>query len=237
MDPVVILLDSSKLSLTTSLWAAYFKSFVKNPSAGDPGLAFNPLHSCLPSLLSLGTISVHSLSAFLAPPSPPSSLSGFPPPCPLQSLATIARGQEGRKGGGAPSGISLHPSLTPTNASLHLAPLLSFPQAPETPSAPPCPSSEGCPPPPPGMQLAGLLTRLAGAGWGGELRGQESGFSGNEIAPRNNERATFLTFCVSVHSIAHIVLAPGGNLTSEKAAMKWVWVEILRYFHRAQRVQ
>ena len=60
--------------------------------------------------------------------------------------------------------------------------------------------------------------------------GNESGFSGNEIAPCNNERATFLTFCVSVHSIAHIVLAPGGNLTSEKAEMKWVWVEILHSF-------
>ena len=181
----------------------------------------------------------------LSTPSQPSSLPRAPhllslnshPPALFRVWQPLPEVRRGGREAVPPSGISLHPSLTPTNASLHLAPLLSFPQAPETPSAPPCPSSEGCPPPPPGMQLAGLLTRLAGAGWGGELRGQESGFSGNEIAPRNNERATFLTFCVSVHSIAHIVLAPGGNLTSEKAAMKWVWVEILRYFHRAQRVQ
>lgn len=42
-----------------------------------------------------------------------------------------------------------------------------------------------------------------------DTEGSKSGFSGNEIAPCNNERATFLTFCVSVHSIAHIVLSPG----------------------------
>lgn len=139
VDPVVILLDSSKLSLTTSLWAAYFKSFVKNPSAGDPGLAFNPLHSCLPSLLSLGTISVHSLSAFLAPPSPPSSLSEFPPPCPLQSLATIARGQEGRKGGGASIRNLSAPLSDPHQCLPPLGSLALLPSGPRNPIRPSMP--------------------------------------------------------------------------------------------------
>lgn len=80
------------------------------------------------------------------------------------------------------------------------------------------------------MQLAGLLEEAGRRRLGRRTQGSESCFSGNEIAPCNNEGAAFLTFCVSVHSIAHIVLAPGGNLTSEKAELKWVWVEILQYF-------
>lgn len=64
-------------------------------------------------------------------------------------------------------------------------------------------------PPPSGMQLAGLLEEAGRHRLGENTEGSKSVSSGNEIAPRNNERATFPTFCVSVHSTARIVLAPG----------------------------
>lgn len=144
-------LDSSRLSVNGSFWAPYFKSFVENSSAGDTGVNFNPSHLFPLSRLSPCTVgvSIHSLSSFLPPPNIPPFLSAFPSSCPLLSPAVIARGQSGGREEGRgclcqESLLPLHPSVTPTNLSLWLAPLLSFPQAPETPSAPPCPSSEGC---------------------------------------------------------------------------------------------
>lgn len=78
-------------------------------------------------------------------------------------------------------------------------------------------TSEGClqgacplPTPPPFRDATGWASR---GGWqaqtGENTEGSKSVSSGNEIALRNNERATFPTFCVSVHSTARIVLAPG----------------------------
>lgn len=139
------------------------------------------------------------------------------------------------------SGIS-HPSaplLDPPTSPSGWLPCSPSLQAPETPSTPPCPfkrkgregagTSEGCLRGTPPRDATGWAPRGGRqAGWG-KSRGQESGFSGNEIALRNNESRFFNSLHEHAFNCSHC-FGSRGNLTSEKAEMKWVWVGILCHF-------
>lgn len=105
----------------------------------------------------------------------------------------------------SPSGLL--PSLLPSRPKKHHSPLPALSRGSREGAG----SSEGhLQGVPPSRDATGWASR---GGWqaqaGNNTEGSMSGFSGNVIAPRNNERATFPTFWVSVHSTAHIVLAPG----------------------------
>lgn len=195
-DPVGIPLASSRLSLNAFLWAPYFKSFAGNSSGRGAGVAFNPLH--LFPLNSLGPCLVDlplytpSHSFCLPIPAVHSTRDPHLPALfRVQQPLPEVRSREKEEGRGClcqESLIPLHPPLTPRASPSGWLPYSPPLQAPETPSTPPCPfqrkgregagTSGGClqgaprpTPPPPGMQLAGLLEE-AGRRRRGEHRGQ-----------------------------------------------------------------
>ena len=236
-------------------------------SAGDTEMAFSILGGFPFSQLSCALwvlLSTPSHASSLPPtshlplsiPVPPAHFyRRFPSSCSYSQRSGVE--EVGVWGGVPPTSVRSLSSSPPfsallsstTSLSLWLAPLLSFPQAPETASASPALPLRGVSEEHthththththPARDATSWAPRKGCQARAGEenTEGSKSGFSGNEIAPCNNEGATFLTFYVSVHSIVHIVLAPGGNLTSERAEMKWVWVEILCYFTGAERVK
>lgn len=122
---------------------------------------------------------------------------------------------------------SAYPALTPPTSPSGWLPCSPPLQAPDTPSTPPCPFSEGCLQGAPPRDTTGWAPKGTWQAQAGEsTESSKSGFSGTEMAPSCRE-SHFFNF---LQEDAFSCFGSGGNLTSEKAEMKRVWVEIRCYF-------
>lgn len=132
-------------------------------------------------------------------------------------------------------GQESHPSAPPLTHQ-PLPPVGSRALLPSRPQKPHAPlpalsrgTSEGCLLGAPPRDATGWAPRGGPQAGRENAEGSESGFSGNEIALCNNESHFFNFSHERAFNCSHC-FGSRGNLTSEKAEMKWVWVGILCHF-------